>query len=303
MSEGLSIEDIRKELDLYEELYLRESIRTQTSYEIRWTLPKFLQEIHSSGRLSCWLRVSEVLETVEKIWGQRSFRTRKGKVEKLRLWYRFLSSKGHLLCLDQDSLRIRGVSDHIPTQILTPEEIQQWFCLCPLQTYQGLLTRTLLEFLYGCGLRAKELHNLRLEDIDLRENLLSVRSSKNDENRVLPLPKVTADFLRQYLAIRKPQPCQQAWLWIREDGDRQLESTLRSRVKYWHRPRLSFGDKLGLRALRHSYATHLVASGAGIHQVQLLLGHRSIESTLVYTRVKPIEVRKALTSARANLGL
>ena len=152
--------------------------------------------------------------------------------------------------------------------------------------------RAVLEVLYGCGLRISELCGLSLGDVDLQACLARVLG-KGSKERIVPIGRLAAQALHEYL-----EPAGRGALeplrWKRRGDEEAVFLNRRggrlSRQGAWgivHK----YGERVGLEAvltphvLRHSCATHMLDHGADIRTVQELLGHASITTTQIYTKV------------------
>jgi integrase/recombinase XerD len=171
--------------------------------------------------------------------------------------------------------------------------------------------RAILEVLYGCGLRVSELVGLSLADLDLDAGLLRA-FGKGSKERVVPVGRVAREALAAWLApggrgAMAPER------WARRGDSEAVFLNMRggrlSRQGAWGIVR-HYGDKVGLgsrltpHVLRHSCATHMLDHGADIRVVQELLGHASISTTQVYTKVSTERLRRIYDAAhpRARSG-
>jgi len=203
--------------------------------------------------------------------------------------------------------------------VLSPEEVQK--VLEKIQGGSGLF-QLMARLLYGCGLRLQECCQLRVKDVLWDRNQIVVRGGKGDKDRIVMLPRsVRADLEQQRKARhalqerdvvrgvaqvdlpnaleRKYPAAAREWGWQFLFGSRQLSRCPRTgRTGRHHvfpasvqRAVALAGIAAGLEkrihchTYRHSFATHLVERGVDIRSVQLLLGHESLETTMVYTRV------------------
>jgi len=150
----------------------------------------------------------------------------------------------------------------------------------------GLRDRAMLETLYGCGLRVSELIGLEVDRVNRRQGSLRV-SGKGSKERLVPLAEVTLDWI-----VRYERGARHALL----GGGRTdaLFVTARggsmTRQAFWYRVRLhartaGIERRLSPHTLRHAFATHLVDHDADLRVVQLLLGHRDLSTTQIYTHV------------------
>ncbi len=151
--------------------------------------------------------------------------------------------------------------------------------------------RVILEVLYGAGLRISELVGLSLSDVDLDSRLLRV-FGKGAKERVVPLGRIAARSLEVWFDEGRPTMASKA-RWSRDDAEAVLLNQRGGRLTRqgaWlvlagHARRCGLGDVVSPHVLRHSCATHMLDRGADIRAVQEMLGHASISTTQVYTKV------------------
>lgn len=155
--------------------------------------------------------------------------------------------------------------------------------------------RALFEVGYGAGLRVSELVALNVADVDLDAGLVRVRRGKGGKDRVVPLGSEAAAAIRTMLAEREI-PSEALFL---NRSHRRLG--VRSAYEIIHREadRLGVGD-VHPHALRHSFATHLLANGADIRSIQEMLGHASLSTTQRYTRVDAAELIRTYQKAHPH---
>jgi integrase/recombinase XerD len=141
--------------------------------------------------------------------------------------------------------------------------------------------RVLLSFMYSAGLRAREVSRMKLSDIDSGRMMIHIRQSKYNKDRYLPLSPLMLEGLRKYYYACHPVE----YLFNgHEPGSplsvRGMQWALREGVK-----KCKLQKGITLHTLRHSYATHLLEFGMDIVTIKELLGHESINTTLVYLHV------------------
>jgi len=159
----------------------------------------------------------------------------------------------------------------------------------------ALRDRAMLELAYGGGLRAAELVDLDVGDVDLDGREVRV-TGKGQKTRTLPLGDPAAEALRRYLsrgrpALEGPERGEPALLLSRR-GRQLSTSDVRRRLRLWVQ-RAGLPGDLHPHALRHSFATHLLDGGADLRAIQELLGHARLSTTQVYTRVESTRLRAA----------
>lgn len=166
--------------------------------------------------------------------------------------------------------------------ILSPEEVR-----CLLAAVAGVRDRLMLRLAYGCGLRLSEVLHLRVADVDSGRQTLWVRGGKGAKDRGVPLPPTLLDELRAYWRRQRPAD----YLFANRHGQPLHPGTLQ-RV---------FGKALALsgltkaasiHTLRHCYATHLLEAGTDLPTLQRLLGHGSVQTTMLYLHLRSERLRQ-----------
>ncbi len=185
-------------------------------------------------------------------------------------------------------VEMKGKRHNIRDKVLSEKEMRDFIDAVPVDNPLDFRNRTILELLYGTGIRARELCNLELTDIFLDEKMIFIRNGKGKKDRILPLGETPVKYLAEYIKKIRPKYSR---LPRKKDQSRKL--FLGSFGKS-----LSTGGLSGIirkikeaqgitkpvypHIIRHSFATHLLNAGADIREVQLLLGHTSLDSTQIY---------------------
>jgi site-specific recombinase XerD len=148
---------------------------------------------------------------------------------------------------------------------------------------RSLRDRAVLELLYGCGLRASEVCRLELESYDAAGVRLRVLG-KGDRERMVPLGEPAREALDEWLSAGRPRVAGTSGaLLVSVRGRRLSPSDVRRALE--HRARVAGIGTRSPHALRHAYATHLLEGGAGLREIQELLGHASAATTQIYAHV------------------
>ncbi len=165
----------------------------------------------------------------------------------------------------------------------------------PVQRRDALLDRAAFYLLWQCGLRLGEAAELRLADLDLPARKLMVRQGKGRKDRAIYLTDATVRALQDYLAVRGMGPTDHVFLYRNAPVHKDL---LHSRIKV-------AGERVGVKVsphrLRHTCATQLLNAGCRVTSIQSLLGHRRLNSTLVYARVHDHTVANDYYAAMARV--
>jgi integrase/recombinase XerD len=179
-------------------------------------------------------------------------------------------------------------------EILTKEEIKQLYAACGSSPI-GLRDRAMLSVFYGCGLRRNEGVSLDIQDFLSDKNLLYVRKGKNYKERYVPLTPETKQDLQEYLDYGRSSQIKDTMFYtersrseeaffLSERGTRITGQSLHLRLKQLL-SKAEITKDAGLHTLRHSIATHLLQSGMKLQNIARLLGHKSLESTQLYTHI------------------
>ena len=154
---------------------------------------------------------------------------------------------------------------------------------------RGLRDRTIYEFIYGSGLRVSEVLKVTQNDIDLDRKLVMIRQSKFSKDRIVPINEFTKKLLIEYLSMMD--------LKSKEEKIFKLSQvTLGQRFREYLKSLNLYKERACLHSLRHSIATHLLCRGADVRYVQELLGHESIETTVIYTHTQYENIKKIYKS-------
>jgi integrase/recombinase XerC/integrase/recombinase XerD len=182
-------------------------------------------------------------------------------------------------------------SEKLPN-VLTTEQMRSLLERIPARTPLELRDRAMLELAYSCGLRCEEIVNLDLGALDFETEQLRVLG-KGSKERLLPVGEPAQHALRRYLDKGRhaltTDPREKA-LFLSKSGRRLSNSDVTRRLGLWTRE-AALAAGVSPHSLRHSFATHLLEGGADLRTIQELLGHASISTTQVYTRVDAARLR------------
>jgi site-specific recombinase XerD len=174
-----------------------------------------------------------------------------------------------------------------PIVVLTSKEINRIYA----ETGDDLLSmrdRAMLGVFYGCGLRRGEGAELMISDVLFDMNLLYVRKGKGNKERYVPMIGAVRNDIRQYVQIARPQLMRREaheYLFVAVTGKKIGSAGLYERFKKLLK-KTGMKKKAGLHTLRHSIATHLLSRGMKLSDIAKFLGHRSLESTQIYTHIE-----------------
>jgi integrase/recombinase XerC/integrase/recombinase XerD len=208
------------------------------------------------------------------------------KLAAIRGFYAALLRSGEMSANPADLVASPKSDSHLP-RVLSAEEMDGLLDRIPARTALELRDRAMLELTYSCGLRAQEAVDLDLASVDFEHERLRVEG-KGGKTRFVPVGEPAQKALRRYLERGRGSLVgigDEPALLVSKSGRRLHPSDLRRRLELWVREAAIAGG-VSPHALRHSFATHLLEGGADLRAIQELLGHSSLSTTQVYTRVE-----------------
>jgi len=160
--------------------------------------------------------------------------------------------------------------------VLSPEEVARLLDAAP-----GLKYKAALSVAYGAGLRASEVISLKVSDIDSARMVIRVEQGKGRKDRYVMLSDHLLQLLRAWWKAARPQ----GWLFPGRDPVQPLTTRQLNRACHAAAQMAEIDKRVSLHTLRHSFATHLLEQKTDIRVIQVLLGHKKLDTTALYTRV------------------
>ncbi len=216
--------------------------------------------------------------------------TRKRRAVAVRSLYAFLRDEDVLEVDPAADVAVPSAPSGLP-KALSEAEISSLFAAVVGDDVVARRDRAVLEVMYGSGLRISETIGLSLADVDLAERMMRVLG-KGSKERVVPIGRMAKDALvawldpdaRGSLRPARPRRDDDAALFVNRRGRRLSRQGLWGIIRR-HADAAGLGERCTPHVLRHSCATHLLDHGADIRTVQELLGHASVSTTQIYTKV------------------
>jgi integrase/recombinase XerD len=214
-----------------------------------------------------------------------SARSTARRLSSLRRFYQYLVDRGVRHSDPTATIRAPKLGRPLP-KFLSEAEVEALLEAPPLDSDLGVRDRTMLEVLYATGLRVSELVGLTLPQVNLVQGAVRVLG-KGGKERLVPLGEDSITWLERYCAGPR------AALLHRGASDHVFVTSRGgplTRQAFWHAIRrhartAGIARRLSPHTLRHAFATHLLNHGADLRVVQLLLGHRDISTTQIYTHI------------------
>ena len=207
------------------------------------------------------------------------------KLSAIRAFYKFLNRRGIVQINPARMVSTPRREKRLPA-VLTADDAQR-LMEAPGQKSAGnppaeLRDRAVLETLYSAGIRASELIGMNREDIDRHDGLIRIRG-KGRKERIVPIGRRAQEAIDAYLAGKSGGGDTTA-VFTNPSGKRLTARTVQ-RILENYRKKLGLTQKASPHTLRHSFATHMLESGADLRAIQELLGHASLSTTQRYTHV------------------
>lgn len=241
------------------------------------------------------ITIREWLSTLHSAQKQKSSVAR--KLAALRTFFQFVVREGLLELNPAKLVSTPRLEKKLP-QHLSIEEAIKFIETPDVETDLGKRDRAMLELMYATGVRVSELTKMGLGDVDFKNKLIRVTGKRRKE-RIVPFGEPAQEALQGYLSVRdgilNNAPVSEREpdaLFLNYQGTRITTRSVGRMVEKYIRICAGMHD-ISPHALRHSFATHLLDSGADLRDIQELLGHARLSSTQIYTHVsmeKLIEV-------------
>ncbi len=215
----------------------------------------------------------------------------------IKAFYKFLVLENDIPSSPADLIEAPKLGRKLPVY-LNVHEIDKMLEQIDRSTPEGERNLSMIETLYGCGLRVSELVNLKISNLRLKEGYVKV-SGKGSKERLVPIGNLATKYINQYLSkIRPTIPVKKSAediLYLNRRGNKL------SRVMVFYiikdlAEKAGIKKKLSPHTMRHSFATHLVEGGADLRAVQEMLGHESITTTEIYTHLDKHYLRENILS-------
>jgi site-specific recombinase XerD len=225
------------------------------------------------------------------------------KLAALRALFASQREHGYIAHSPADLIATPKRGSHLP-RVLRAGDVEGLLDGIPAGGALEIRDRALFELAYACGLRAEELISMQVDDVDHDGEQLRVEG-KGRKTRYVPIGEVALAALASYLERARPalaaapgvtdagKPArEERALFLSKSGRALSTSDVRRRLRVWTE-RADIAGGVSPHVLRHSFATHLLNGGADLRSIQELLGHASVSTTQVYTRVESARLRSA----------
>src|SRR6266481_4246782 len=167
--------------------------------------------------------------------------------------------------------------------VLSPEEVVRF-----LEAAPGLKYKAAFSVAYGAGLRVSEVATLKVSDVDSKRMMLRVEQGKGRKDRYAMLSQQLLELLRDWYRVARPQ----GWLFPGQNPVNPMTARQLNRACHAAAEAAGIDKRVSLHTLRHSFATHLIEQKVDIRVIQVLLGHKKLDTTALYSQVATKTIRE-----------
>jgi integrase/recombinase XerD len=215
------------------------------------------------------LEVGYDIRTVQELLGHSNVKTT--MIYTLRFFYKVTLGRADMVA----EIPYPRTTTKLPT-VLSREEVSRL-----LRAVRHPKHRVVAATMYAAGLRLSEALSLKPSDIDAERMVITVRQGKGRKDRTVMLSPRLLKLIQQHTHREQPEE----WLFPGRRRDQRLHETAVQRALATARRTAGISKHASAHTLRHSFATHLLESGIDLRRIQILLGHRSVKTTSIYTHV------------------
>ncbi len=270
-----------------------------------WGLDGFKTHLKEQGITDLRQVSSRIVTDYQAFVATQAFamETRAIKLRSVKRLFEYLSESNRLLINPTEAVvETCRVSRKIGA-VLSIDEMKKVMQQPNLSLRTGIRDRTIMEVFYSTGIRAGELQGLEVYHVDLRDGVLYIRKAKGKRQRVTPLGKTAAKYLKEYLEKVRPHWAKknpkERKVFLNSAGMPITWNNVRTNI-YVHAQKAGIKKGASPHTFRRSCATHLLQQGADIRYVQQLLGHKYLKTTQQYTKVIPIDIKQTHKETHPN---
>ena len=217
---------------------------------------------------------------------KNSPRSQARKISGLKSFFKFLVFEEYIKSSPMSNIESPKLGRKLP-DILNVEEISQMISSINIKEKFGQRNKTIIEILYGTGIRVSELIELKISNIFFKENLIRVLG-KGDKERFVPIglkaKKSIIDYINNDRKFQKIEESSNDILILSKYGKKITRHMIFTLIKNISK-KSGITKKISPHTFRHSFASHLLKNGADLRTIQLILGHENITTTEIYTHL------------------
>jgi integrase/recombinase XerD len=216
-----------------------------------------------------------------------SFTGQHDRIVPLRVWFRWMARNHHILHNPASELELPRLGFRLPKAVLTIQEAELILQQPNVHDALGLRDRAILETFYSTGMRRLELARLKVWDLDLEQNTVTIRQGKGNKDRHIPLGDRAALWMRKYFDESRPKLVSEPddkTAFLSNAGEPFAADYL-SELVSGYVDAANIGKRGSCHMFRHTMATLMLEGGADIRFIQAMLGHADLKTTQIYTHV------------------
>ena len=220
-----------------------------------------------------------------------------------RALFQWLTQRNYLLADPASGLEMPKRRRTLPRGVMSVREIKKILAVPNVDMPLELRDRAMMEVLYCTGIRNKEIRNLKVYDVNLEEGQIHVQQGKGGDDRIVPLGEIASKYVELYLKEARPKILRYAnrkrvcedpgYLFLNKRKKKMDKSILIRRIGQYAK-KAKLNKKITPHSFRHTCATHLLKGHANIRHIQAILGHKSLDSTQIYTHVETGDLKREL---------
>ena len=264
------------------------------SYDFDLSLFKKFLDFNQINDTPINCKTETIKNYLRKNLSDKKSRSQARSISALKSFFNYLVFEGLIKESPVSNIESPKIETKLP-EVLTEDEVSQLIESIDLSHSFGQRNRTIIEVLYGTGIRVSELVNLKLSNIFFKENILKI-TGKGNKERFVPLGKVASTEIKKYKESRYKLKIDDKFsdiLFLNKYG-RCLTRSMIFKIISDASKSISSEKKISPHTLRHSFATHLLKNGADLRTIQLILGHESITTTEIYTHLDTFHLEEVL---------
>jgi len=226
-----------------------------------------------------------------------SNKTQSLKLRALKKFFFFLVKKDYILKDPTTVLTFPKEEQRLTRNILSEKEVFQLLEKLKLRDPIGIRNRAIIELFYACGIRTSELCYLKIQDVDLKEQTVTIVKGKGNKSRIVPIGQYASYYIELYLEkarkhMLKGKRTDPGYLFLSQRGNPFNKTTINKCVIGSISHQKLVEKAISCYTFRHSIATHLLRNKVDIMYIAQLLGHASLKTTQKYLRVEISDLKK-----------
>ena len=264
------------------------------SYEYDLNLFKKFIEANQFSDTPVDCKPETVKNYLYKHLSNKKSRSQARSISAIKSFFNYLIFEGYIEKSPISDIESPKLEKKLP-EVLTELEIEELIKSIDIKKNFGQRNRTIIEVLYGTGMRVSELVNLKLSNIFFKENIIKI-TGKGNKERFVPLGRIASNEIREYLKIRENTIIDSKFsdiVFLNRYG-RGLTRSMIFKIISDSYKKIGLDKKISPHTLRHSFATHLLKNGADLRTIQIILGHESITTTEIYTHLDTYHLEEVL---------